>query len=476
MKEEANLQIISLNSITNSIKNNINIKKIIIVTVLIALIAMIVPGTSLMMDSVYAQEMAKERSFPNAKKAKDEKPTTLGASACLIDAKSGYMIYGVDEHEQNYPASTTKILTALLTAERLDPTQEITVDEEASKQGGSQLFLSPGEIMSAENLLYGMMLPSANDAAIALAKAMAPTTAEFATIMNERAKEAGAQNSNFANPNGLPDENHYTTAYDLAHITKDALKHESIRKVISTYQYTLPKTNVEGARLIHNRNRLLYNINRKVEAYGETKSIKYEGVTGVKTGYTDAAKFCLVSSAERDGTELIAVTMKTEDMNGYQDAISMLDYGFNNYKTVELKAPGEKIENLAVKGGSDKYATAVVEEGLYATIPKDAAENDLTIKEVYNEIEAPYKKGIDGGSIEVYYEGEKVGEAEVLVTAAMEEGSAFDDIKTGSGILGVLFKIIIVIAILAVLLFIVRTININRRRRARRRRRRRESR
>lgn len=455
----------------NIINNNNLIKKITTLFVLVALLTSIVSGSMLIGDSVYAQEMAKERSFPNANKAKDEKPTTLGSSACLIDAKSGYMIYGVDEHEKNYPASTTKVLTALLAAENLDPAQEVTVDEEASSQGGSQLYLNPGEIMSAENLLYGMMLPSANDAAIALAKAMAPTTAEFATMMNERAKKAGAQNSNFVNPNGLPDENHYTTAYDLAVITKDALKHELVRKVVTTYEYTLPKTNMEEARLVHNRNRLLYNINRKVEAYGETKSIKYDGVTGVKTGYTDAAKFCLVSSAQRDGTELIAVTMKTEDMNGYQDAVSMLDYGFNNYTTVELKAPGEVIDNLRVKGGTEKYAKAVVTDGLYATLPKGAEENDLTIKEMYSELEAPYDSGVDGGTIEVYYQSEKVGEAKVSITAAMKEGSAIDDLKTGSGFLGVISKILIVIAILIIILLIIRTKNRNRRRRARNRRR-----
>lgn len=423
-------------------------------------------------DTIFAQKTVEQREFPNATKDKDEEPVTLGTAACLIDAKTGYVIYGVDEHEKNYPASTTKIMTGLLAMENLKLDDTVTVDQDAAEAGGSQLYLNPGEEMTVEDLLYGMMLPSANDAAVALGKAMAPTVKDFAKMMNEKAESIGALDSNFANPNGLPNKNHYTTAYDLALIAKEAMKYEDFRKVVSTYQYTIAKNNLVGSRLIHNRNRLLYNINRKVKAYGETKSIKYDGVTGIKTGYTDAARFCLVGSAERNGTELIAVTMKSEDMNGYQDVVSMLDYGFNNYKTIQVKKEGAAVKNIEVDGGEDKYAKAAVKNGLYVTVPVDADKSDIQLKEEYKEINAPYDAGIDGGMIKAYYNGNNIGEAQVTITKAMAESSLLDDIMTGKGFFGILWKVLLVLVILVVAIFILRTINQNRRRRKRRRRRR----
>ena len=422
---------------------------------------------------VFAQKMAKKQSFPNENKMKNEPPVTLGSAACLIDAKTGYMIYGVDEHEKNYPASTTKILTGLLAMENLNIDDEVTAGIESEKQGGSQIYLSEGEKMSVNNLMYGMMLPSANDAAMALGEAMAGNVQNFAKMMNDKAKNIGAVNSNFVNPNGLPDDNHYTTAYDLALITKEAMKNDNFRRYVSTYEYTIPKTNSSGKRLVHNRNRLLYNVNRKIKAYGETKSIKYDGVTGVKTGFTNKAEFCLVGSAERNGTELIAVTLKSKDMNGYQDVISMLDYGFNNYKTVEVMAKGQAVDDLKVNGGAEKYGKAQVVEGLYVTLPIDADEKDIKTEKKYKDLKAPYNSNVDGGTIEAYYKDAKVGEAEVTLTQGMEEGSAFDDILTGSGFMGVLSKILIAVAIIIIAILVLRAINKGRRR-ARRRRRRRE--
>lgn len=472
--KEVNWQIIS--SVLRIMKLK-NIKTILTkLTLLIVITAVVISGTGLCTESIYAQEMAKERSFPNANKAKNEEPVTLGTAACLIDAKTGYVIYAVDEHEQNYPASTTKIMTALLALENLNMEDIVTVDEEAALQGGSQLYLSPGEKISVNSLIYGLMLPSANDAAIALAHAISPNTQEFAQLMNEKAESVGAMNTNFVNPNGLPDDKHYTSAYDLAMIAREAMKYDEFRKIVTTYEYTLPKTNKEKKRLIHNRNRLLYNINRKVEAYGETKSIKYDGVTGIKTGYTNKAKFCLVGSAKRGDTELIAVTMKSEDMNGYQDVVSMLDYGFNNYKTVEIKAPGGKIKDVKVDGGVDKYADAEVADGLYVTMPSDGSKEGITFRKKYEDIDAPYKAGFEAGTIEVYYDNEKISESKVTVVSAMREGTIIDDIKTGSGFFGILFKVLMILAIIlivfVVIVLILRTWNKGRvrRRRAKRRR------
>lgn len=453
---------------------NINMKTIIKKCLLYMVVVICLTSISSQFQLVDAQTMVKKQYFPNADKAKDEEPETLGEAACLIDAKSGHVIYSVDEHEKNYPASTTKILTALLSLENLDKDEEITANQAASTSEGSQIFLKFGEKMKVDDLMYAMMLPSANDAAIALGSAMAPTMEEYSQMMNDRAREAGAQNSNFVNPNGLPDDDHYTTAYDLAMITKDAMKYDDFKRYVTTYEYKIPKTNLSGKRLIHNRNRLLYNINRKVESYGETKSIKYEGVTGVKTGFTNKAQFCLVGAAERDGTHLIAVTMKTKDMNGYHDVVSMLDYGFNNYKTLELKKENQSVDNVEINGGKTKDAEAAVNEGLYVTVPIDSDDDDIEVKERFIEHDAPVKSGTNAGKIEAYYEGEKIGETDVLITSDVEKGSVINHLFTGSGVIGIFGKIFLGIIILAVILLIIRITNkrrMKRRRQLRRNRR-----
>ena len=420
---------------------------------------------------VYGEDQENKIEFPNAHKDKTEEPTMLGKSACLIDAKTGYVLFGFNEHEKAYPASTTKILTGLLAMENLDLNEQVIIDKEADEQGGSQLYLSEGEIMTVDDLMYGMMLPSANDAAVAIGNAMGGSIAGFAVMMNEKAKSIGAEDSNFVNPNGLPDKNHYTSAYDLSVIAKEAMKYDDFRRYVTTYEYTIPKTNMSDGRLIHNRNRLLYNINRKVSVYGETKSLKYDGVTGIKTGYTDKAKFCLVGSALRNETELIAVTMKSKDMDGYYDVVAMLDYGFNNFKTIEVMREGENVEGLRVTGGTEKYATAAVKDGLFATLPVGVSEEDVRIEKKFSEVKAPFESNTDGGTIEVYYNDEKVGEADITITEAMAEGTLVDDIKTGSGIMGLIKIVAIVIAVLLILIFTTRAINRSRQRKARRRRR-----
>ena len=185
-------------------------------------------------------------------------PEITAQSAILIDADTGQILYEKDAYTERYPASTTKVMTALLAIENLDMDKVITCDSEVDGTSGSKMYLQEGEEARVEDLLYGMLLNSANDAAVALGIAVGGSTEKFVDMMNEKASQAGAKNTNFHNPNGLPDELHTTTAYDLAVITQAAFKHAKFREIVGTINYTMPATNMSGAREFKNGNNMLF--------------------------------------------------------------------------------------------------------------------------------------------------------------------------------------------------------------------------
>lgn len=238
--------------------------------------------------------------------------------AVCIEWTSKKVLYGEGEHKKTFPASTTKILTALVVLDNLQLKEEITIPKEAVGVEGSSLYLKKGEVLTVEDLLYGMMLRSGNDAATALAIAVSGNINDFAKKMNEKAKQCGAKNSNFVNPHGLHDKEHYSTAYDLALITAEGMKHPYFREIIMSQKARIG--NGESARVIANKNKMLW---------------LYDGANGVKTGYTKNSGRCLVSSAKRDGMQLIAVVLNHGDMWG--DSMNILDYGFNNFAMVDVE-------------------------------------------------------------------------------------------------------------------------------------------
>ncbi|EGO64796.1 D-alanyl-D-alanine carboxypeptidase family protein [Acetonema longum] len=246
-------------------------------------------------------------------------PPEIGAQAAiLMDARSQYIYYAKERDKRMYPASTTKIMTLLVALKRGDPNSVVTVDPKASASMGSCLGLQAGEQMELKELLYGMMLVSGNDAAEAVAVHVGRNRPQFIRWMNEEAARIGVNGTRFSNPHGLPDpSNHYTTAFDLALITAEALNYPDFRRIVATKERTVASLN-GGLRQVKNSNALL-----------DT----FYGVNGVKTGYTKAAGYCLVATARRGDTELIAVILNSP--NRYQDAARLLEYGFNIRGTVE---------------------------------------------------------------------------------------------------------------------------------------------
>lgn len=238
-------------------------------------------------------------------------PSVSAESAVLID-ESGQILYEKNANAKGYPASTTKIMTALVTLEKLDELgldekSEIIAPEEAVGIEGSSIYLKKGERLTIEELLYGLMLRSGNDSAAALAVCMGGSLGEFVSMMNERAAALGCSGTHFTNPSGLYEENHYTTASDLAKIAHEAMKREDFREIVRAKDWQ----SEDGSRSFHNKNKTVF---------------QYEGATGIKIGFTKASGRTLVASAERDGRQMIAVVLR--DGNWFNDAYALMDYGF----------------------------------------------------------------------------------------------------------------------------------------------------
>jgi D-alanyl-D-alanine carboxypeptidase (penicillin-binding protein 5/6) len=258
-----------------------------------------------------------------------EEPKVVAESAATIDSFTGEFLYLKNENAIQYPASSTKILTALLVIETGDLDKPVTVDLSDTKVEPSKLELKPGEQYTRRQLLYGLMLKSANDVAMALARDNAGSVEAFAEKMNRRAAELGATNSHFVNPNGLHDPNHYTTAHDLALIARAAMEQPFFRQVVSTIYYTW-KSPAGTIYQLRNHNRLLRH---------------FAGCNGLKTGYTRAAQQVLVSSALRDGHEVISVVLHTDKPGIWDDSKLLLSYGL-----IKVGCPAEAIVNNFEKG------------------------------------------------------------------------------------------------------------------------------
>ncbi len=272
-----------------------------------------------------------------AKKNDDQAsvPSVSAEAAVLMEAVSGDVIFEKNSDKRLPMASTTKIMTALVAIEKQSGLDyDVKVASDAAGVEGSSIYLKAGETITMESLLYALLLESANDAAAAIAYEISGGIEPFAELMNETAERIGLQNTHFMNPHGLDDEQHYTTAHDLAKLTSYALKNEKFREIVSTYKKTIPLGDGDGTRLLLNHNKMLR---------------IYDNAIGVKTGFTKKSGRCLVSAAERDGVTMVAVTLKAPD--DWNDHEKMLDYGFSKYSLNKIASPGQFYTHINCIGG-----------------------------------------------------------------------------------------------------------------------------
>jgi len=325
-------------------------------------------------------------------------------AAVLMDARTGQILYEKNARQKMPPASTTKIMTALLALEGGDLQQIVTVSPNAASTGEASLDLRPGEKLTLEELIYGAMLESGNDACVAIAEHISGTEENFVLLMNQKAKMIGAEDTSFKNSNGLPAAGHCTTARDLAVITRYALRNDIFRKVVSTRGRAVGG---EKCRYLSNTNRLLWS---------------YAWADGVKTGTTGEAGNCLVASATKDGRQLISVVLHSDDR--WLDSVNLMEFGFENFNLVQAIGRGEPIARVTVKEGTEKEVKAVAGAGIDAVVPKNGREQPEKAVEIKKDVIAPVQKGQYLGRVTILVKGEVIGSADLVADRSVERENA----------------------------------------------------
>lgn len=341
-------------------------------------------------------------------------------SAVLLDADSGTVLFEKNSHTKLPPASITKIMTMLLVIEAIDSgkltmADKVRTSENAAKMGGSQIFLEVGEEMSVEEMLKGVAMASGNDASVALAEKIAGTEAAFVELMNKRAQELGMVNTHFMNSNGLPVVNHYSSAHDIAIVSRELLKHEQILNFTGKYQDYLRKNSDKPFWLV--------NTNKLVRFY--------PGADGIKTGYTSEAKFCLSASATREGMRVIAVIMGAPSTKVRNAEVSqMLDYAFNTYKKFVVVPENTELGQLNIERGKQSKVNIVTTEPISVVLPRGANVSDLHYELDMDEtVHAPVTKNQPIGKLIVYHKDEVVKEYEVVSPESIGKSNWYDLLK-----------------------------------------------
>ena len=323
-------------------------------------------------------------------------PSVSAKSAVLIDASDGRVIFEKNARVRMPMASTTKIMTALVSLENADEGDTVVIPAEATGIEGSSIYLKAGERLTLGELIYAVMLASANDAATAVAIHVGGSVEGFADMMNARAEELGLTDTHFKNPHGLDAEGHYTSAYDLARLAAEALKNEAFLRVVSTVRHEISGAEPGSTRRLLNHNALLRT---------------YQGAIGVKTGFTKKCGRCLVSAAERGGLRLVCVTLSAPD--DWNDHARLLDYGFEFYRAYSFGRAGESFWSPPVVSDEAGQVDCVLERDLTATILRYGGEIEKVI-------EAPrflWKLPKDGetlGRVIFYRNGKKIAEGRLV--------------------------------------------------------------
>ena len=355
----------------------------------------------LFMGTVYAEE----DYAPGAK------------SAILVDSATGEVLYEKNADEALAPASMTKLGSMLVIMEAIDNgnlslDDEVTISEEAANMGGSQVFLEAGEVYKVHDLLKGVAIASGNDAVVALAEKVAGSQSEFVAMMNKRFKEIGATNTNFVNAHGLDAEGHYSTARDMSIIARELLKHEKILEYTSIYEEYLEKN--DGTKT------WLVNTNKLVRFY--------DGVDGLKTGYTTTAGYCLTATAKKDNFRLISVVMGEESSEARSsDTVKMLNYGFNTFKINTIKTTDEVLGKVRVEGGKEYYANIVLLNDATELLKNTDEVSNYKFNLKADKIKAPVKSGDIVGSAEIIDgEGNIIDEVDVTVKDDIKKANFLD--------------------------------------------------
>lgn len=358
--------------------------------------------TSMITPAVYAEETSGINLADDAR------------SAILIERDTGTVLYDKNSTEELPPASMTKIMTMLLVMEAIESgkikeNEKVRTSEYAASMGGSQVFLEPGEEMTAEEMLRAIAIGSANDASVAMAERIAGSEEAFVEMMNKKVKDLGLKNTLFQNTTGLPAENHYSTAHDMAIIAKELLKYEQITKFTGTYESYLRE-----------------NTDKKFWLVNTNKLVRfYPGVDGLKTGYTSEAKYCLTATAEKNNMRVIAVVFGAPTSKARNAQVTkMLDYAFSQYETHPMYERNVSIEKAKVSKGDKKKIEAVTSEPISLLTKKGESVEEVKQEIILNkDIKAPLKKGDKIGQLKLVKDGKTIVQSPLVASDDVKEAS-----------------------------------------------------
>lgn len=339
-------------------------------------------------------------------------------SALLIEPISGTILYEKNSEEKFAPASVTKIMTMLLAMEAVDSgkislSDKITCSENAKKMGGSTMLLDTGEVRTVEEIIKGIAIASGNDAAVAMAEYLGGTVDAFVELMNKRAQELGMVNTTFKNCNGLPEEGHLTTAKDISIMSMELLKHPTVLKYTGTYMETISEGRQSPIELV-NHNKLVR---------------FFQGCDGLKTGYTEEAKYCISATAVKDNVRMLTIIMGAPTYKiRNRDASMLMNYGFSKFEGKKLLSKDEDVEKVYLDKNTDTYFIAKAKDDLIIVVPR-GTEGEPEKRIVMNEEKESYKTDEIVGKCEVYLGDKKVGEVELYSDRDVEKANFFDNIK-----------------------------------------------
>lgn len=348
--------------------------------------------------------------------AEDETSLAENAkSAIIMEASTGDILFEKNSYEKLPPASMTKIMTMLLIMENIENgnlswDDEVTASENASSMGGSQIFLEAGEVMSVKDMVKGIAIASGNDAAVAMAEKIAGTEEEFVKLMNNRAKELRLENTNFKNVTGLEAENHYSSAHDMAVMARELIKHEKILEFTGTYEDYLRE-----------------NTDKKFWLVNTNKLVRfYQGVDGLKTGYTGEAGYCLTSTMKRGNMRIITVVMNEPDSaTRNSETVKMLDYAFGMYKVDTIVAKGKVVEKREIPSGDKVNIEISAKSDINVLRRKMDKDRDISYKTEVYDIKLPVNKGDVVGKIYLYEGSKKIGSGDLTVKDNVKKAGLF---------------------------------------------------
>ncbi len=394
------------------------------------------------------------------------------ASAILIDADYDDVLYEQDADERRYPASITKVMTSLLALEAIDR-GELSMDTSVTLgndlytgigEGGSTQDLKPGEILTIRDLLNCALIPSANEACNALASAVAGSIPAFVEQMNQRAQELGMTNTHFVNTHGYHHDDHYTTARDISRMCLKAMEYPDFREIVSSVNYTVPATNLHDARVLHDTNALVSNF-RTGRA-----DLLYRYATGIKTGSTPEAGYCLASAAEKDSRTMIAVVLGGtnwtvggvfQEDNYFTESKNLLEYGFNHFSRKTVLSEIEPIDTIPVSLCAEQdYVTvqpaASLEATLLNTLDPAVFDREVTLPE---SLQAPIEKGQVLGTISISYEGKDYGTVDLVASTSLEQSRLLYVLDRVQWLFSLLLvKLLLLLVILLVLALVLRRV------------------